>query len=44
MEVEYNGKIDEVMNLGLDEDPEDQLKAFEMSREIEQAFCRYDLI
>ena len=42
--VKYNDEMDEVMNLGLDDDPEvDWLKTFEMSREIEQAFRWYEM-
>ena len=40
----YNDEMDEVMNLLLDEDPgEDWVKTFEMSREIERAFPRYEI-
>ena len=42
--VKYNDEMDEVMNLLLDEDPgKDWLKTFEMSREIERAFPRYEI-
>lgn len=40
----YHTKMKEVVNLGIDEDPEeDWLQTFEISREIEQAFHTYEI-